>query len=360
MGIIPYRSSICMSSGKPILRAVSKNGDWNVQSSKLPGRYLLGDVFLTLVDMRWRWTMIIILMGFFGSYATFASLWWTIASVHGDLEENHLPLNQVASNWTPCVTEIYDFWSCFLFSVETQHTIGFGSKKPTDKCADAIFLMCIQNISGLIIQVFLIGIIFTKMTRPKLRANCIQFSKFATISMRDEVLCLVFRIADLRHKSRILTPTINAQLMKDKVTREGESFSNYLTKLVVSVDESEGDFFFIWPLTIVHKIDQKSPLHNVSFGDLQCENFEIIVALEGTVESTDQKIQARSSYLSNEILWGRRFESMIALDEEKLAYEIDYSKFNSTREIDTPLCSAAQQEDQYRTEERRWSNFSRY
>jgi len=50
--------------------------------------------------------------------------------------------------------------------------------------------------------------------------------------------------------------------------------------------------------------------------------------------------QARSSYLTNEILWGHRFEKLITFQKEDGAYKIDYSRFNMTIPIDTPTCSA--------------------
>lgn len=50
--------------------------------------------------------------------------------------------------WTPCVTNVHSFTSCFLFSVETQHTIGYGARFTTEECPEAIFIMCIQSIAG--------------------------------------------------------------------------------------------------------------------------------------------------------------------------------------------------------------------
>jgi potassium inwardly-rectifying channel subfamily J len=51
--------------------------------------------------------------------------------------------------------------------------------------------------------------------------------------------------------------------------------------------------------------------------------------------------QARSSYLPSEILWGHRFQSIITFRKETGEYEVNYSLFNNTYEVDTPLCSAA-------------------
>lgn len=50
--------------------------------------------------------------------------------------------------------------------------------------------------------------------------------------------------------------------------------------------------------------------------------------------------QARSSYLPSEILWGHRFDPLVTFKKETGEYEVDYSLFNNTYEVDTPLCSA--------------------
>lgn len=323
-------------------RVVLKNGDCNINPGKIPARPFIRDIFTTLVDMRWRWTCLIFAIGFFGSWTVFAFWWWVIALMHGDLEPDHLPFNQLASNWTPCVLEIYDFTSCFLFSVETQHTTGYGLKTPTDICPSAIMLMCIQNIMGLVIEAFLVGVIFAKLTRPKHRAQTIIFSKYAVICRRENCLCLMFRVGDMRKKSRIIEAKIKAQLIQSKKTIEGEILRYHHSRITVSADDCGGDLFFIWPMTIVHKIDKNSPLYDLSASDLLKENFEIVVTMEGTIESTDQKTQARTSYITNEILWGHRFEQTVHLDEKCNGYRIDYDKFDKTIMVDTPLCSAAE------------------
>ena len=58
------------------------------------------------------------------------------------------------------------------------------------------------------------------------------------------------------------------------------------------------------------------------------------------IESTGMTTQARSSYLPSEILWGHRFEPLVSFKKETGEHEVDYSLFNNTYEVDTPLCSA--------------------
>ena len=76
-----------------------------------------------------------------------------------------------------CVDNVADFSSAFLFSVETQHTIGYGSRQTTEECPEAIILQCIQSVVGVIIQACMAGIVFAKLARPKKRRNTVVFSK---------------------------------------------------------------------------------------------------------------------------------------------------------------------------------------
>ncbi|XP_034247442.1 G protein-activated inward rectifier potassium channel 3-like isoform X2 [Thrips palmi] len=322
-------------------RAVLKNGECNVLQSKISNMNLrfLQDIFTTLVDVQWRWTLLVFSLSFFLSWLTFALIWWLIAFTHGDLEVEHLPEMQEEKGWHPCVANIHDFGSCFLFSVETQHTIGYGGRATTEECPEAIFVMCLQSIVGVMIQAFMTGIVFAKLSRPKKRTQTLLFSRQAVICVRDGELCLMFRVGDMR-KSHIVGASIRAQLIRTKTTQEGETLAPFQHELTLSADDCGSDLFFIWPTVVVHKIDSASPLWNMSAVDMMHEKFEIVVILEGTIETTSQTTQARSSYLPVEILWGHRFTPMVTYCRERHGYQVDYSLFHCTTAVDTPLCSA--------------------
>ncbi|KAJ8909829.1 hypothetical protein NQ315_013322 [Exocentrus adspersus] len=152
-------------------RVVFKHGDCNVVQGNVAKRRrkYLQDIFTTLVDAQWRWTLLVFAMNFLLSWLLFAVLWWLIVFTHGDLIEEHLngTTNNGTEPWTPCVTSIHGFSSCFLFSVETQHTIGYGVRATTEECPEAIFIMCVQSICGVMIQAFMVGVVFAKLSRPK-------------------------------------------------------------------------------------------------------------------------------------------------------------------------------------------------
>jgi potassium inwardly-rectifying channel subfamily J len=65
------------------------------------------------------------------------------------------------------------------------------------------------------------------------------------------------------------------------VTQEGEELPYYQHELTVGGDGEEDKIFFIWPTTIVHKIDPASPLYLLSAAEMIRERFEIVVILEG-------------------------------------------------------------------------------
>lgn len=196
----------------------------------------------------------------------------------------------------------------------------------------------------------MVGIVFAKMSRPKQRTQTLLFSRNAVICQRDGELCLMFRVGDIR-KSHIIGATVRAQLIRSRTTKEGEVLTQNQQELSVGADGQNNSLFFIWPMTIVHRIDSNSPLYNMSAEDMLSEKFEVVVILEGTIESTGQTTQARSSYLPQEILWGHRFEPMVMYSKERQGYQVNYSLFNNTQQIDTPLCSGRELSEFHRIQE---------
>ena len=56
---------------------------------------------------------------------------------------------------------------------------------------------------------------------------------------------------------------------------------------------TESCIFFVWPLEIIHVIDKESPLYEMSSDDLAREKFELVVIMEGTIETSSMTFQAR-------------------------------------------------------------------
>jgi hypothetical protein len=184
-------------------RVVLKDGSTNVKYkniSKRRRRYI-SDFYTTLLDASWLYCLIIFAASFYISWLLFALVYWLIAFSHGDLRE---PANCFSSNWTCCINEVDGFSACFLFSLETQHTIGYGSRQTTTECPEAMFAMSVQSVIGCMLQAFMVGLVFARLSRPSNRSKTVIFSQNAVIYERNRKLCLVFRIGDLRDDNFIL------------------------------------------------------------------------------------------------------------------------------------------------------------
>lgn len=337
------RLGLDLSTGRLRRRFVKKNGQCNVVFNNMedkPRRYL-ADIFTTCVDIRWRYLLLIFTTTFLLSWLLFGVVFWGVALAHGDFDL-HLPVKDGDSSeeleWKPCILHIQGFVGAFLFSIETQTTIGYGFRCVTEECPVAVVTVVIQSIIGCIIDSFMIGTIMAKMVRPKKRAQTLLFSHHAVIALRDGKLCLMFRLGNMR-KSHIVEAHVRAQLIRPHVTEEGEYLPLEQTDIDVGYDEGLDRLFLVSPLVVVHQINKSSPLYSLSRADLQKQDFEIVVILEGMVEATAMTTQARSSYLAREILWGHRFEPVVL--EKGDRYQVDYSRFHKTYEVpSTPHCSA--------------------
>lgn len=340
----PYNNKV------PKKRIVHKSGITNIQHRNVHHRRrrYLADLYTTLLDSSWECLICLFVTNFYGSWLLFALIYWIIALCHGDFQ---FPDNCFDNdrNYTCCFHEVDGFSASFLFSLETQHTIGYGSRQTTTQCHEAIFAMSVQSIVGTLIQAFMVGLIFAKISNPRPRTKTVVFSRNAVIYEDEEEkkLCLAFRIGDLRDDNFILGTQISAKLVRKKVTAQGAIYPEMIALDLEPDTSDEPCIFFVWPLEVVHTIDEESPLYNMSQEDLANEKFEIIVLIEGNIETTSMTFQARSSYLPSEVLWGRKLEPVTLFNKERGQFQVNFSIFHATYEVETPSCSSSQLEEYY-------------
>lgn len=101
-------------------RLIHKNGEFNISQKGIKKRkqQYLADIFTTLIDLKWRWTLLLFTMAFLLSWFFFGLIWWVIAYTKQDIANIDNPTHPI------CVIGIDGFISAVLFSIETQHTIG--------------------------------------------------------------------------------------------------------------------------------------------------------------------------------------------------------------------------------------------
>lgn len=161
-------------------RFVSKKGLVKVNYKNMPGlkKKIALDFFHTIMDAKWRYFTLLFFSSFLVTWLLFAGIWYGMYKARGG---------------TICVDNVDTFVKAFLFSMETQITIGYGGRAVTDKCPEGIIVMIIQTVIGTFVNTALLGVLFAKLSRPKNRGKTIVFSKNAVITMRDGQYCLIYR-----------------------------------------------------------------------------------------------------------------------------------------------------------------------
>ncbi|XP_029556052.1 G protein-activated inward rectifier potassium channel 3-like [Salmo trutta] len=326
------------TANKQRQRYVTKDGKCRVNLGPIEdkSRFLL-DIFTTLVDLKYRWFLFVFTMCYVVTWVAFAEIYFLDAWLRDDVAHVHDP------QWQPCFENVDSFISALLLSVESQRTIGYGSRLVTANCMEGVVLLMAQSIIGSIIDALMVGCMFVKISRPQKRAQTLIFSKHCVISERDEKLCLLFRIGDLR-ASHMVDAKIRAKLIKSRQTKEGEFIPLEQSEINLGYDTGGDRLLLVEPQTITHVINESSPFWEIGAERLTRERFEIIIILEGIVEASGMICQARTSYTEDEILWGHRFESCMSL--EKGSYRVDRGAFDKTFTVQTPTISAKEKSDE--------------
>lgn len=321
-------------------RLVNKYGKVNLRSSNIPQKRerFLADFFTSFIDAKWRWVCALYSVGFLFSWSFFGTVYFLIFWLRGRYDSGVI-----------CVEKVDSWTSAFLFSVESQTTIGYGGRQITPECPEAVIFLLLQSLTGFMLSTSLLGLIFAKLSRPRPRAQTVMFSKHAVIAPSDGFLSLMFRVGDAR-KSQLLDVTISVHCFRFRTTETGQEILFSQQELPVSTEHGieVGERispFLLLPLTIVHLIDDRSPLYELGAQDLAFSRMEIVAVLEGTVENTGMVTQARASYLADEILWGRQFHPISILrSNSERGLKADLSSFDKTYRIRMPASCAKEYE----------------
>lgn len=310
-------------------RYVRKEGSCNVTFRHVPAEWLMlvTDIFTTLVEIRWRVMFLIFASSYIFSWLFFGILFWIIALSHGDVKD---PNNE------PCVYEVRSFTAAFLFSLETQTTIGYGFRGMSENCMIAIIIVTIQDVMSCFIDTFVIGIVVAKMASARKRAQTVGFSNCAVINLRNGFLCLSWRVGDFR-RHHLVEGTARAQLVRSTVHSTGKVDVTY-EDLVLQ----QKHIILATPTMIFHKFEPGSPLYKMSLPNLRKEDFELVVSFTYTDDTTGILHQTRTSYTPSEIHWGEVFQEMIRVTRR--SYRVDYSLFHQTAKVLVPMVSAEEYE----------------
>jgi inward rectifier potassium channel len=216
-----------------------------------------------------------------------------------------------------------NFGDAFFFSVQTLASIGYGAIHPKTFYANSI--VTIEAISSLLLIAVVTGLAFARFSRPIAK---VLFSHFIIITTHNRQPTLMFRVANERHNF-ILEATAQIYLILDEVTAEGD-FIRRIHELKL-LRQRTPSLLLTW--TIMHSIDQSSPLYGLTASDLAQRHANISVLIGGVDETVAYTITARHVYATDEILFDYRFEDIIHNSEsgDRL---FDYGQFHQVQPLE--------------------------
>jgi inward rectifier potassium channel len=210
----------------------------------------------------------------------------------------------------------------FFFSVHTLATIGYGTIAPATLTANVI--VTLETLVGLVFVAVMAGISFARFSRP---VADILFSRSAVIAPYRGGRAFMFRIVNRRSSQLV---EVEAKVLLSRRRRDAASEREFLSLKL----ERDRVLFFPLAWTVVHPIDDDSPLRNWTAEDVAGCEAEFLILLNGFDETFSQTVHARSSYKAHEIVWGAKFASMFQPLDEKGTISVDIRKLHDIEHVD--------------------------
>jgi inward rectifier potassium channel len=211
------------------------------------------------------------------------------------------------------------FADAFFFSVQTMGTIGYGAMAPTSFAAN--ILVVVESVVSLIVTALATGIVFARFSRTTAE---VVFSQTACISPMDGISTLSFRIGNDRSNA-IFDARVSVIFIRTEKTKEGHAFYRMYDVPLVRHQATSLERSF----TVMHRIDEKSPLRGATSETCVSDEVEINVSVMGTDDVSLQPVYARHTYYPKDLGWGRRLADILhERPDGKLV--LDVRKFHDT------------------------------
>jgi inward rectifier potassium channel len=286
-------------------RIINKDGSFNIK--RTGGGLSSINAFHYLINISWTKFLLFVFAGFVCVNLFFAIL-YQLAGIQN--------LSNAAAG-----DGLQSFLNTFFFSVQTFATVGYGGIHPTGIFSNII--ASLESMTGILSFALATGLLYGRFSKPSAK---IIFSDKAIITSFKEGKALMFRVANSRDNI-LMEMEANAMM-----TYLDKSDSRYTRRYYPLKLEIKFIYFFPLPWTIVHPIDEDSPLYSKTAKDLEELEAELLIMVKGFDDSFSQHVISRSSYKHNEIDWNVKFVRAYSTDETGETI-VDLEKVSETERL---------------------------
>lgn len=204
------------------------------------------------------------------------------------------------------------FLQAFFFSVETFSTIGYGNIVPVGLAPN--LLVVAESITTLVIFGVGTGLVFSRFARP---VAAIGYSEKAVIAPYRGISAFEFRVVNLRSNQLV---NVQAEVIFSRFEDCGGGIRQrrfYDLSL-------ERDMVTFFPLnwTVVHPIDEQSPLYGWTKQMMLDAEAEFAILLTAVDETFAQTVHSRSSYSADEVEFGAQFVRMFEPKQSEMLLDV--------------------------------------
>jgi inward rectifier potassium channel len=289
-------------------RIINPSGEFNVRRRGTTWR----DVhpYLFMINASWTVFLVMILGGFLIGNVLFAFIYMKIGVEHLQGADTSTALSR--------------FLSAFFFSAQTFTTVGYGRISPDGVLASLV--ASLQALLGLMALAIGTGLLFGRFSRPAAR---LAFSRQMVVAPYQSGTSLQFRVANRRSNNLM---EVEARLMMSTVesTAQGQ-----LRKYKYLTLERQMVQFLPLTWTIVHPIDDTSPMWGQGPEFLVQHQAEFLVLIKAFDDTFFQTVHVRHSYRYEEVVLGARFAPAFEPDEEG-AMLLDLEKLSEITPVENP------------------------
>jgi len=290
-------------------RFINKDGSYNVVKRGLPF-YERISFFYKMLTMP-TWEFLVVLTCFFLSiniFFTAVYLMMNKSEFEGVLPGNFL-------------RRIFEL---FFFSAQTFTTVGYGRINPVGYMAGIVSSM--EAVAGFSSFALITGILYGRFSRPR---AYLRFSRHAVVAPYRDITGLMFRFVSYKENHNLTNVEVTVTFGLTE-TNETAQFKFYQLPLERNRIDS---LSMNW--TIVHPIDEDSPLYGFTEEDLRGTDAEVYVLVKGFDDVFSNTVLQRTSYRFNEIIFNAKFERMYYENEDDTTTIVEINKLDNYTMIQT-------------------------
>jgi len=220
-------------------------------------------------------------------------------------------------------TQWQKFKEVYFFSTETFTTVGYGRVNPIGDGTN--FVASIEAMSGFLSFAVATGLIYGRFSKPK---SFLVFSDHAVIAPYQDKTALMFRFVSYKD-NHILT---NVEIKVNIGMQVEENNKPTFKFFDLHLERSRVDSLPMnW--TVVHPIDQDSPITGFSMEDMKAADVELYVLVRGFDDVYSASVLKRTSYTFEEIVFNRKFKPMYRESDDGKTTIVELHKLNEHVEV---------------------------